>query len=187
METSETTIIEKVAEKFKSDLPNRFSLKPEDKWIISKGYVSLDLAIYYNSSLYAIVEVKINLSSVPDSCIMERLKKCVNKLECVFGILTDGQEYYLYDSINDKWGKLENFKCIKEICEYHSSLVMNRICPVCMRIIHVEYCLFDAWYLLGASEQMNQQLHTFFVLVHFGVGWRMQDASYHLNECKRFV
>lgn len=107
METSETTIIEKVAEKFKSDLPEGFSLKPEDKWIISKGYVSFDLAIYYNNSLNAIVDVKISLSSVPDNRIKERIKKCVNNVECRFGILTDGKEYCLYDSINDKWEKLD--------------------------------------------------------------------------------
>lgn len=96
------TTISEITEKIKSNFPD-FSLKPEDKWIISKGYVAFDLAIYYNNSLYAIVESKTDISSLNK----EKVKQYVNSVECRFGILTDGEKYYLYDLINSKWEKLD--------------------------------------------------------------------------------
>lgn len=126
METSETTIIEKVAEKFKSDLPEGFSLKPEDKWIISKGYVSFDLALYYNKRLYAIVDLKINLSS---DVIIERFKNSVRSVECRFGILTDGKKCYLYDVNTEEVSELDFEAIIKRlissVTEYDGSQVLG--------------------------------------------------------------
>ena len=101
MEILGTTISE-ITEKIKSNFPD-FSFKSEDKWMISKGYVAFDLAIYYNNSLYAIVESKTNISSLNK----EKVKQYVNSVECRFGILTDGEKYYLYDLINSKWEKLD--------------------------------------------------------------------------------
>ena len=110
METSETTIIDKIIEKFESALPEEFSLKTDDKWIISKGYVSFDFAIYYNRRLYAIVELKTNISS-----FQEKIKQYVRDVECRFGILTNGDEYYLYDSINGEGEKLDVEQIVKKL------------------------------------------------------------------------
>lgn len=110
METSETTIIDKIIEKFESALPEEFSLKADDKWIISKGYVSFDFAIYYNRRLYAVVELKTNISS-----FQEKIKQYVRDVECRFGILTNGDEYYLYDSINGEGEKLDVEQIVKKL------------------------------------------------------------------------
>lgn len=110
METSETTVINDIVGKFESALPDEFSFKPEDKWIISKGYVSFDFAIYYNRRLYVIVELKTNISS-----FQEKIKQYVNNVECRFGILTNGKEYYLYDSINGKGEELDIEQIVKKL------------------------------------------------------------------------
>ena len=110
METSETTVINDIVGKFESALPDEFSFKPEDKWIISKDYVSFDFAIYYNRRLYAIVELKTNIYS-----FQEKIKQYVNNVECRFGILTNGKEYYLYDSIKGEGEKLDIEQIVKKL------------------------------------------------------------------------
>ena len=115
METLETKILNNIIEKFESVHPKRFSFKLDDRWRTSIGYELFDLAIYYNNSLYAIVEVKINLSSISDSDIKEQLRKCLIRVECRFCILTNGQEYYLYDSNNDKWEKSDIDRIIDKL------------------------------------------------------------------------
>ena len=72
--------------------------------------MSFDFAIYYNRRLYAIVELKTNISS-----FQEKIKQYVNNVECRFGILTNGKEYYLYDSIKGEGEKLDIEQIVKKL------------------------------------------------------------------------
>lgn len=57
MVTPEHTLIKKISKQLDS-LPNGFSLKSEDKWLIDSKYLTFDLEIFYKNSLYAILDLK---------------------------------------------------------------------------------------------------------------------------------
>ena len=109
--TSETLASENIVTKFKQALPGEFVLNPEDKWITSKGYVAFDLAIYANNRLHAIVELKTKVYEG----VKERFQSCVKKARCRFGILTNGELFYLYDSFKEEWHESDFDNVIKHL------------------------------------------------------------------------
>ena len=111
MMTSETLALKNIDEKFKNALPSEFDLNPEDKWKTSNGYVAFDLAIYANNRLYAIVELKTKIYEV----VKEKIQSCVKIVGCRFGILTNGELFYLYDSFKEEWHESDFDNVIKHL------------------------------------------------------------------------
>lgn len=109
--TSETFALKNIVEKFKNALPSEFDLNPEDKWKTSNGYVAFDLAIYANNRLYAIVELKTKVYEG----VKKRFQSCVKKAGCRFGILTNGELFYLYDSFKEEWHESDFDNVIKHL------------------------------------------------------------------------
>lgn len=115
---SETLALKNIVEKFKNTLPGEFDLNPEDKWKTSNGYVAFDLAIYANNRLYAIVELKTKVYEG----VKERFQSCVKKTGCRFGILTNGELFYLYDSFKEEWYEPDFDKVIKLLTSSQTNL-----------------------------------------------------------------
>ena len=111
MMTSETLAMKNIIEKFKNTLPSEFDLSAEDKWIISKSYVAFDLAIYTNNRLYAIVELKTKIYEG----VKERFQSDVKNVGCRFGILTNSELFYLYDSFKEEWHEPDFDNVIKHL------------------------------------------------------------------------
>lgn len=116
MDTSEYQKIEVIVRELKLTLPGDFSLKSDDKWIIEGRYESFDLTIFYKNSLYAIIDIKTNLSSAINSDgIKNRIKGCVDRVGCRFGVLTDGRTGWFYDNITKKEHDADFEEIIKAI------------------------------------------------------------------------
>lgn len=111
MVTPEHTLIKKISKQLDS-LPNGFSLKSEDKWLIDSKYLTFDLEIFYKNSLYAILDLKVNLLSAINDSRKRWIKECANRVGCRFGILTDGEKGWFYDKITAKEGPLLDFSTI---------------------------------------------------------------------------
>ena len=82
-----------------SVLKDFFEIRSNVKWRTIQYFLEFDIVLYQNDIIYAIIEIKQNLRQPSAFNIAkEQIKRALTLTECRFGIITDGDTYYLKDT-----------------------------------------------------------------------------------------
>ena len=81
-----------------SELKYYFEVCSEVRWRSAHDFVVFDIALYHEGSIYAIVEVKSNVTSNSFENAKIQIERAIKLAHCRFGIITDGSTYHLIDT-----------------------------------------------------------------------------------------
>ncbi len=82
-----------------SVLKDFFEIRSNVKWRTTQYFLEFDIVLYQNDIIYAIIEIKQSLRQ-PSAFNMakKQITQALTLTECRFGIITDGDRYYLKDT-----------------------------------------------------------------------------------------
>ena len=80
-----------------SDLKNYFNIRYNERWRNAYEFREFDIALYQKDTMYAVVEIKVNLNSRLLDSACKQVLLAINLTKCRFGIITDSKSYYIYD------------------------------------------------------------------------------------------
>ena len=86
-----------------SELKYYFEVCSEVRWRSAHDFVVFDIALYHEGSIYAIVEVKSNVTSNSFENAKIQIERAIKLAHCRFGIITDGSTYHLIDTALSSW------------------------------------------------------------------------------------
>lgn len=82
-----------------SALKDFFEIRSNVKWRTTQYFLEFDIVLYQNDVIYAIIEIKQSLRQPSAFNIAkEQIMRALTLTECRFGIITDGDTYYLKDT-----------------------------------------------------------------------------------------
>lgn len=82
-----------------SVLKDFFEIRSNVKWRTTQYFLEFDIVLYQNDVIYAIIEIKQSLRQPSAFNIAkEQIMRALTLTECRFGIITDGDTYYLKDT-----------------------------------------------------------------------------------------
>lgn len=82
-----------------SALKDFFEIRSNVKWRTTQYFLEFDIVLYQNDVIYAIIEIKQSLRQPSVFNIAKKqIMRALTLTECRFGIITDGDTYYLKDT-----------------------------------------------------------------------------------------